>query len=250
MKLLLSAGTVTLALLLAGCGGKGGDGDSASAGNAAAPVAAIAAPNGGDWTQMVSATADGGFVMGNPNAPVKLVELASLTCGHCATFAQVGVPALTEKYVSKGQVSLEIRNFVRDPADLAAALLSRCGGATPYFKLTDQIFAAQGEWIGKLQTVSTAEQARLQTLAPPQAAAALGEQSGLVDFVRLRGIPAEKAQACLADEAQLNKLVEMNQKATRDHKIEGTPTFLINGEVVPNASDWGALEPRIREALN
>jgi protein-disulfide isomerase len=249
MKALMTAGTMTLALLLAGCG-DGESGGNATAAAGGAPIAAIPAPNGGDWAQVVSETPDGGFLMGNPDAPVKVVEFASMTCGHCASFAEEGIPALTDKYIKTGQVSLELRNFVRDPADLAASLLARCGGATPFFKLTDQIFAAQEEWIGKLQQMTPAQQQQLQSATPGQAVGAMAQQAGLVDFVRLRGIPTEKAQACLADQAALQKLVDMNQKATSTYQIPGTPAFLINGELAQNTADWATLEPKIREALD
>ncbi len=248
MKAVIFGGGLALALMLGGCG-EGDKGGNATAGQSATP-AAIPAPNGGDWTQTVAQTPEGGFVMGNPAAPVKLVEYASMTCSHCADFAETGMQPLIDRYVKSGQVSFEVRNFVRDPADLAASLLARCGGPGPFFKLTDQMFAAQEEWIGKLQEMSPADQQRLQSLQPQQAVGAMAEQAGLVQFVRVRGIPAEKAQQCLANEAELNRLVQMQQKALADiPTFPGTPTFTINGEVAENAGTWAALEPKIREAL-
>ena len=251
MKSSISIGALTLALLLAGCGGKEDSGGNTATTSNAPTAAAIPAPNGGDWTQNVSQTADGGFVMGNPDAPVKLVEFASMTCSHCAEFAETGIEPLTEKYVKTGLVSFEIRNFVRDPADLAASLLARCGGAPPYFQLTEQLFAAQQEWIGKLQAMTPAQQQQLQGLRPQQAVGAMAEQAGLVQFVRVRGVPAEKAQQCLANEAELNRLVQMAQKATKDYpEFPGTPTFIINGELAQNAGTWAALEPKLQAALD
>jgi protein-disulfide isomerase len=249
MKALMTCGAAAVALMLAGCDGGN---ESETAGNATAaatPAAMVPAPNGGNWTEVVSETEGGGFRVGNPDAKVKLVEFASLTCPHCADFSANGAPALLEKYVKTGQVSFELRNFVRDPVDLAAALLSRCGGATPYFKLTDQLFAAQEDWIGKLQALPPAEQQQLQSLPPAQVTGALADRAGLVQFMRVRGIPADKAEACLADEKAIQRLVDMNQAATRDFQVSGTPTFVINGRVVPNTADWTALEPRLREAI-
>ena len=242
-------GIGALALLLSGCGeGTGGNGKG-SGGGGAIP-AAIAAPNGGDWTQRVSATPEGGFVMGNPNAPVKLVEYASMTCHVCAEFSETGEQPLIENYVKKGLVSFEIRNFIRDPADLAAAMLARCNGPAAFFKLSDQMFANQDEWLNKLQTMSPADQQRLSTLQPQQAVQALAQQAGLVDFVRVRGVPAQKAQQCLANEGELNRLVQMQQKATADiPNFPGTPTFTINGKVAENAANWKALEPQLRAAF-
>ncbi|MCA1653471.1 MAG: DsbA family protein, partial [Sphingomonadales bacterium] len=91
-------------------------------------AAPVAAPNGGDWTTVVSRTPAGGFVMGNPNAKVKLIEYGSLTCPHCAEFEEKGGKPLIDNYVKKGLVSFEFRNFVRDPYDITAALIARCGG--------------------------------------------------------------------------------------------------------------------------
>lgn len=244
MKALIGAAGLALALL-SGCGGGGGE----KAETNGADTAAIPAPGGGDWTQMVSQTPEGGFRMGNPNAPVKLIEFGSMTCPHCAEFSETGEPQLVEKYVKTGRVSFEFRNFVRDPADLAASLLARCGGPTPFFKLTDQLFAAQRDWIGKLQTMSPADQQRLQGMQPQQAVGAMARQAGLVDFVRVRGVPTEKAEACLADQAALQRLVDMNNAAIKTYQISATPSFLINGKLAESSADWMSLEPKIREAL-
>lgn len=247
MKALITGAALGLALALGGCGGESGGGDKGA--GAAGPIAAIPAPAGKSWTEVVSATPQGGFVMGNPDAPVKVVEFASMTCGACAAFAAQGFPALTEQYVKTGQVSFEMRNFVRDPADLAAAMLARCNGAGPFFQLSEQMFAAQPEWLGKLQTMSPAVQQQLQTAQPAQAASIYAEQAGLVQFIRVRGVPAEKAQSCIADQTTLQQLVEGTSAASRDYQVNATPTFLINNEVVDNAANWATLEPRIRAAI-
>lgn len=247
MRSLFTGTVLALSLLAAGCGE--GNAPKETADSGAVKTAPTPAPNGGEWSEIVSQTEEGGFVMGNPNAPVKVVEYASLTCGHCAAFSSEGAPELIDEYVKTGQVSFEIRNFVRDPADLAAALLSRCSGAGPYFQLTDQLFAAQEDWLGRLQNMPPALQQQLQSMPPERVAATLAEQAGLVQFVRVRGVPAEKANSCLADQAAIQKLVDMGSAATREHQISGTPSFLINNELVEEASDWKTLEPRIRAAL-
>lgn len=249
MKSSIMLGGGVAMLMLAGCS-EGGSGAGNAAATEAAAVEAIPAPNGGDWTQMVSQTPEGGFVMGNPQAPVKLIEYASMTCPHCAEFAETGTPRLIDEYVKTGQVSFELRNFVRDPVDLAASLLARCGGATPYFKLTEQMFAAQEDWMSRLQTLSPEEQARLQALPPNQVTGELAEKSGLIQFARVRGVPAERANQCLANQSEIDRLVEITQRTTTQYPdFPGTPTFFINGEIVTNAGTWEALEPRIREAL-
>ena len=125
----------------------------------AAPSAALGAAVAAqpDWTRVVAATPEGGFRVGNPDAPVKLVEYGSLTCIHCAHFARDGVPELLGTYVKSGRLSYEFRNFVRDPADLAGALLSRCAGADDFFALTGRYFADRDQWIGKIGRASCRE---------------------------------------------------------------------------------------------
>ena len=215
---------------------------------AEAPVATpnTPAPAAG-WAGTTVATPEGGFLMGNPAAPLKLVEYASLTCPHCAAFAAEGFPKLKSDYVASGKVSLEVRNFVRDPADLAAALLSRCSGAGPYFKLTEQLFAAQNEWLGKLQALTKARQQELDALPPERQVGWIATAAGLDAFVRQRGITADQAAACLSDKKAQDQLVAMRDTATKDYNLSGTPTFLLNGEVITGA-DWAAIEPQLKGA--
>ena len=241
MKLIAAA---VVALAAAGCGGDAGGGNATAEKDF--KVEKIAAPNGGDWSQMVTETPEGGFLMGNPQAKVKVVEHGSMTCSHCAEFAEAGEPQLIERYVKSGQVSFEFRNFVRDPADLAASLIARCNGAGAFFPLTDQLFAAQGEWLGKLQQMPPEQQAQLQNMTPAQAVGVYSEAAGLIDFARVRGIPAARAQACVSDASQVQRLVEMGKQAG---EIPGTPTFRINGNIVPNSANWATLEPAIQQAL-
>lgn len=248
MKLTLSAGTMLLALLVAGCGDKKSE-SSLAAANGNKPIAAIPAPNGGDWTLDVAATPEGGFRMGNPDAPVKLVEYGSMTCSHCAAFSAEGVPSLVANYVKTGRVSYEMRNYVRDTADMAISLVARCGGPTPFFQLTEQIFATQADWFKKLNAMSKPDQERLSTMAPEQRSEILAKQAGMIDFAGLRGIPAAKAEACAADRAGLDRLVAINDEANKKYDLQGTPTFLINGEVVPNSASWETLEPALKAAL-
>jgi protein-disulfide isomerase len=244
MKAFTGSAVAALALMLAGCGSD----DGAANGQVADQnfqVEQIAAPNG-DWSQTVTQTPQGGFLMGNPNAKVKVVEFGSMTCPHCAAFSEEGEPKLVDKYVKSGQVSFEFRNFIRDSADLAASLLARCNGPAAFFPLTEQLFAGQEEWIGKAQSLSPEQQQQLS--ASPQPAVAFGQALGLDQFVRVRGVPAAKAQACLADQAQVQRLVQGTDSAVKEFEISGTPSFVINGKLA-EASDWKALEPLVQAAL-
>ncbi|AHE56428.1 DsbA family protein [Sphingomonas sanxanigenens] len=235
---------LSLSIALAACGGS--EGGNTSAGADGPKVAATPAPAGQDWTTTVVKTPEGGFRMGNPNAPIKLVEFGSMTCSHCADFATTGIPALKRDYIATGKVSLEYRNFVRDSFDLTASLIARCGGEAPFFALTEQMFATQAEWIGRAQSPE-AEQA-LRGAAGPALLPALAKASGLDQFARQRGVSADKIAACLKDQAEAERLAKGVETASEKYNITGTPSFLINDELVPNAAAWPQLEPALKAA--
>jgi protein-disulfide isomerase len=230
-------------ILLAACGQKAGDTPKA-----AGPVVAVKAPAGTEWVTTVVETPDGGFRMGNPNAPVKVVEYGSLSCSHCAEFSEKGMEALKASYVATGKVSYELRNYVRDPMDLTATLLARCGGPGPFFPLVEQMFADQANWFKKVQAMTPAENQAMATLPPAQQFSKFATIIGLDGFVRQRGISAEKANACLANQAESDKLVKMRDRANTEFNLQGTPTFLINGQVLAETGSWEALEAKLKAA--
>jgi len=235
------------ALLATACNAEKGAATNSSGPEVTA--AAVPAPNNGDWSTIVAKTAEGGFVMGNPNAKVKLVEFGSLTCPHCAEFEEQGGKALVDNYVKKGLVSWEFRNFVRDPFDMTATLLARCGGEASFFGLTRNLFADQRDWVGKISAADQAKMQALQAMPPAQQFSTIADLGGLKQYASMRGVPRAKGEQCLANEAEINKLVQMNSDAVSTYSIPGTPTFLINGTVVDKTATWELLEPRIKEAL-
>jgi protein-disulfide isomerase len=214
---------------------------------ASAPVAAVAAPAGQDWTTTFAASPEGGFVMGNPNAPIKLVEYGSLTCPHCAEFSKVGSAPL-KALVQQGKVSWEFRNYVRDAVDTTATLIARCNGPASFFGMLEALYTEQPNFFAKLQAVPQGQFEAVQNLPPAQQFPKLAEMTGLRDFAAQRGVPATKTNACLADQAAAQKLADMVQTANGMPGFVGTPTFLINGQLVPNAATWEALEPALKTA--
>ena len=242
------AGAVFIALGACNADKSSANGTAGSAASTA-DMTPVAAPNNGDWSTIVRQTPEGGFVMGNPNAKVKLVEFGSLTCPHCATFEEEGMQPLVDNYVKKGLVYFEFRNFVRDPYDITAALISRCGGASSFFGLTRAFFANQKEWIGKIQTADPAQLQALQSQPPQAQFKALSDLAGFPAFAAMRGVPKAKTEACLADPAAASQLVQMNSDAVSNFNIQGTPSFVINGETVESTAAWSALEPKLKAAL-
>jgi protein-disulfide isomerase len=209
----------------------------------------VAAPNNGDWSTVVSETPQGGFVMGNPDAPVKVVEYASLTCPHCAAFSAEGYRPLTEEYVKRGLVSFELRNFVLNGLDLGASVLSRCNGAEPYFALTERFFANQDAMMQAAQNADPAQLQAIQSLPQSQQMTRFAELTGLIGFVGGLGVPEPRARECLADPSAVATLERIRNEGVEQHNIPGTPTFLINGEVVPNVTGWSMLKAQIDAAL-
>ncbi len=207
----------------------------------------VSAPAGTSWTETTSTTADGGMLMGNPSAPIKLLEFASLSCPTCAKFSADSSEGL-RALVAKGTVSYEFRTFLIHPQDVAASLVARCNGAGPFFAIAEQMYATQNEWMTKSSTISPVDQQRWATMTPNQAAAAMADKLGLVEFVQQRGVPADKAKACLSDPEGVKILEKIAKVAIDEYKVPGTPTFVINGLVVPGVFTWADLEPYLKKA--
>jgi protein-disulfide isomerase len=245
MKARIAIAAAALALALVGCS-KGGDNGSAPAANA--PLKQIPAPNG-DWTQVVSETPQGGYRMGNPNAPVKLVEYASLSCPFCARFDQEGVPTLRDKYVKSGEVSWEYRTYLNHPTDPMVSALVHCDSPEAFFALADQLYATQEQWYGKLVAYPQDQFQQLQNLPPMQRNVEYARITGLDDFFRQHGMPSARIQACLSDPAVLTKLQSIVDLGNKDG-IGGTPNFVINGKTeAADVSDWKSLQPLLQAAI-
>ena len=229
--------------------------DSKAPGSAGAPAAdgplptAVAAPAGQDWAEVVTATPEGGFRMGNPDAKVKLVEFASLTCPHCREFHEAAAATLKNKYVASGNVSYEYRNFVLNGPDFAATILARCQGAGPFFGLLDAFYADQVGWTESFGKISKADQEALGKMPEDQAVRRMAELGGLADYVKLRGIPRAKFDQCLADPAQAKAVNDLRNQAVNEYKLTGTPSFIINGTVQEGVFTWPDLEAKLQTAL-
>ena len=219
--------TALMAVALASCSKKAGDG-SATVASPTAPVATVPPPAGKQWTDVVAETADGGYVMGNPNAPVKLVEYASFSCPHCKHFAETGVDGLKSKYVATGKVSWEFRSFLIHAMDAPLTLLMRCRGPEPFFALTEQLYAQQDDMMKKFIAMTPADQQRIAGLPPADNFKAQAEIGGLYGFFGARGLPKAQADACLSDQKATDQISVWTNKYSSDG-INETPTFVING---------------------
>jgi protein-disulfide isomerase len=231
---------------IAGCNSKQGD----AATNTPVQLEQVQPPAGGDWSEVVNPTPEGGFVMGNPNAKVKLVEFGSMTCPHCAEFDEAGADKLVNTYVKSGQVSWEFRNYVRDGFDLAASLVARCNGANSVFPLTRALYKDQNSWVEKIQSAPPQQMEALQNLPPNRQFVEMAKIAGFQQWGAMRGVPETKSGQCLSDENSINQLVQMNSDATTQYpEFQGTPSFVINGKMLKDTATWEKLEPQLRAAL-
>lgn len=222
----------------------------AAAGLCAAAPAAAAAPKakakGADWVRMVVPTVDGGFRMGNPAAPVKLVEYGSLTCPHCGHFAREATPSL-HNYIRSGKLSYEYRNFVLNGVDVAATLLARCGGAKSFFPIADALYASQSVWVGAVTSLSDARKAELSALPQTPRLQKVAEIAGLYPVAAKNGIPVAKARQCLADEAGFDEIGRIHDQAVA-LGVQGTPSFFLNGRQLEGFT-WDTVGPDLRSAI-
>lgn len=240
---LLSLPLLALApLMLAACD------DAATADGAASGEAlpAIAAPAGSQWADTVTVTPEGGYMIGNPDAPLKLVEYASHTCGACANFAATGKPAIKDKYVSTGVVSFELRNLVRDPIDLSIATLVRCGAKENMQPLSDQAWASLNEVFASVEANKAIYEAA-STQPVEQRFVTIAQAAGLIDFFAARGVSADQSRTCLADAGKVEAIANASNEQSAELKINGTPTFFLNGKKL-DVIQWPQLEPLLQRA--
>ena len=235
---------LTSLLALAACGGE--ETNNSTPIVSATDVAP--APSNQPWVDVVSKTAEGGFVQGNPNAPLKLVEYGSRTCPTCGRFAAEGVEPLRQKYVATGKVSYEFRDYpLHGAPDLALALLNQCVGTGGFFPMLDQMFAAQQQFGERMQAMPPQLTQQFQTMTPAQVAVAIADAAGMIEFVKQRGVPEAKARQCLNDPATIKSIADVFADASNNRGVTGTPTFFLNGKKV-EAAIWAQVEPALQTA--
>jgi len=181
----------------------------------AAPAALLALSAGRALAAGVPADmVAGDMSLGNPKAPVHVVEYASLSCPHCAHFNAEVFPQLKAKYVDAGRVYFTLKEYLTDPAIVAAAgfLIARCGGRAGYFPIVDGIFRSQPEW-------------RTGAIKPI-----------LLKVAAEHGVSADRANACLGDDKAVQALDARVKQALDVDKVESTPTVRVNGQTVDAAS--------------
>ena len=206
------------------------------------------APVKRNWNAVVEVTPTGTHVLGNPQARLKLAEYVSYTCGHCASFEKQADSPLRLAFIAPGTVSVEVRPFVRDPVDLTAAMLTHCGPAQGFFQRHAAFLRSQPRWIEKLAEAGPVERQRWSQGTFAQRMRLIASDFGFYDIAASRGVDRAMANRCLADEAKARALSGMAETAIAEG-VRGTPSFMINDELLAGTHDWRALEAQLRARM-
>lgn len=196
-----------------------------------------------DWSTTVTLGANGAFIVGNPKAQTKLIEYLSYTCPHCGAFQTNGIPPLKAQWIRRGLVSLEYRNFVRDPFDLTAALLARCGGAARFVTGHDAVFANHDNWMRRAQAYSRSQEGKPPPADRTAQLTAIADETGLTGIFVARGVSTAMQRQCLADEAALKAVLDLTTSARQMKEFTGTPFFIMDGKPLSGVHNWEALRP-------
>jgi len=167
----------------------------------------------------------GDEIQGQADAPVTIVEYASMTCPHCSHFHETTYPEMKKKYIDTGKVRFIFREFPLDPLAAAAAMLARCAGKDKFFPLIDAFFAQQKDWVVQ---------------KPLQPMFAIAKQAGFTQ---------QSFDECLANQQLLTGLEEQRTRATQKFNVNSTPTFFINGKTVRGALTPEELDKQVAPYL-
>ena len=249
MKSRIFAACAMAALALAGCK-KSSSQSGTPAANETVTITQAAPPPGGTWADVANATSSG-YMMGNPNAKVKLVEIGSLGCPVCKKFEDEGVPTLVEKYVKPGKVSWEFRPYpIHGPIDIAAALIAECNGVKGFFPLANALYKDQMAWMGKIESTPQDKIAQVQNLPPNQMFVAMANLVGLQDWAAVRGVPQAKSSQCLTNQKMIDQQVQLTNDVNNQYPdFKGTPSFVLNGNLLADTSSWDKLKPQLDAAV-
>ncbi|WP_343036068.1 DsbA family protein [Hongsoonwoonella zoysiae] len=166
------------------------------------------------------------MTLGDENAPVTMVEYASMTCGHCANFHKNTYPHLKSEYIEQGKVRFLFREFPLDPVATAAFMIARCASEDKYFDVVDTMFAEQRKW-----------------------AFTNDPYNSLLNFAKQIGFTQENFDGCLQNQELLDAINKIKNRASSEFGVSSTPTFFVNGEKVNGAITVEQLDEELAKHL-
>lgn len=166
------------------------------------------------------------FVLGNARAPVTLIEYGSLTCDYCVRFHREVVPLIKSRHINSGRVRFIYRDYPTSDEAMRGAVAARCAGSTRYYGMLDALYSSVGRW-SRAKNIDTA----------------------LIQHATLLGLDPVAFRACLNDPRHVRSIEDEQRRATKEHGVLGTPTFLINGRVVPGIKNIDGIDALIEKAL-
>jgi protein-disulfide isomerase len=213
---LSSLAAVSAVAVLAACSDSGKDKEEAAKpadqATPAEPATQAPQPQGSvDMAELLKPGALPDKAMGKDDAPVTIVEYASMTCPHCAHFNETTFPEVKSKYIDTGKVRYILREFPFDPRSEAGFMLARCAGDN-YYPMVDVLFRQQANW-----------------------AAVDNVKDALLQISKLAGFTQETFNACLTDQKLLDQVRAVQKRGAEEFKVDSTPTFFINGKTYKGA---------------
>lgn len=190
--------------------------------------------------------ADGAHVIGNPKATRVLTEFVSYTCPHCGDFARTGDEALKLAHVGPGKLRLEIRHIVRDPVDLTVAMMTWCGDPKKFPQNHAAFMHAQPRWLSLARSTTPAQRQRWSSGDIPARMRAVASDLDFYKIMEGRRYSRTDIDKCLADTSRANALAANSSRDAERYNVAGTPSFALDGKLLPEVHDWPTLEKHLR----
>ena len=165
--------------------------------------------------------------IGKPDAPIKMIEFASLTCGHCARFHNEVMPAIKEKYINNGKIFFIYKDFPLDKFALKASIISRCSGNKNYFSFLDVFYKKQSSWTKSQDPFKS-----------------------LLKIAKIGGLKDEEIKVCVGNKSIEDGLLKDRLQSSKKYDITATPTIYLNGKKYTGDLTLEALELKINSLLN
>ncbi len=164
-------------------------------------------------------------ILGDANAPVTIIEYSSLTCPHCANFHKNTLPEVRKNWIETGRARIVYRHFPFDALGLRAAMVANCIEGDRHFSFLDALFYGQELWTRAQDPLGALEQ-----------------------VAAFAGLDKATFDACIADEAELNRILIRAKDARETYGVNSTPTFIINGAKVQGAVGYDEFNKALEEA--